>query len=55
MLTTLPGEKYGSVDVTFMRMITHQKHLVQSGRSTRSAVDIFYTLRVSKSQSENKI
>ena len=33
--------KNGSVDVTFT-----QKHLAQSGRSTRSAVDIFNTLRV---------
>ena len=30
----------------FARVITHQKHLAQSGRSTRSAVDIFNTLRV---------
>ena len=37
--------KNGSVHVTFKREITHQKHLVQSGRSTRSAVDIFKTLR----------
>ena len=28
------------------RAITHQKHLAQSGRSTRSAVDIFNALRV---------
>ena len=27
-------------------MITHQKHLAQSGRSTQSAVDIFNTLRI---------
>ena len=32
--------------MTFARAITHQKHLAQSGRSTRSAVDIFNTLRV---------
>ena len=32
--------------MTFTRAITHQKHLAQSGRSTRSAVDIFNTLRV---------
>ena len=38
--------KNGSVDVTFTRAITQQKHLSQSGRSTRSAVDIFNTLRV---------
>ena len=30
----------------FMRAIAHQKHLAQSRRSTRSAVDIFNTLRV---------
>ena len=30
----------------FTRAITHQKHLAQSGHSTRSAVDIFNTLRV---------
>ena len=46
ILTTLPSEKNGSVDVTFACAITHQKHLAQSGRSTRSAVDIFNTLRV---------
>ena len=34
------------VDVTFAREITHQKHLVQSGRSARSAVHIFNTFRV---------
>ena len=38
--------KNGSVDVTFTRAITHQKHLSQSGRSMRSAVDILNTLRV---------
>ena len=38
--------KNGSVDVTFTRAITNQKYLAQSGRSTRSAVDIFNTLRV---------
>ena len=38
--------KNGSVDVTFARSIMHQKHLVQSGCSSRSAVDIFNTLRV---------
>ena len=36
----------GSVDMTFTRGITHQKHLAQSGRSTRREVDIFNTLRV---------
>ena len=46
ILTTLPSEKNGSVDVTFAREITHQKHLAQSRRSTRSAVDIFNTLCV---------
>ena len=43
---TLPSEKNGSVYVTFARDITHQKHLAQSRRSTRSAVDIFNTLRI---------
>ena len=38
--------KKWSVDVTYARAITHQKHLAQSWRSTRSAVDIFNTLRV---------
>ena len=46
MLTILPSEKNGSVNVTFACVVMHQKHLVQSGRSTRSAVDIFNTLRV---------
>ena len=46
ILTTLLSEKNGSVDVMFARAITHQKHLAQSWRSTRSAVDIFNTLRV---------
>ena len=32
--------------MTFTRVIMHQKHLAQSGRSTWSAVDIFNTLRV---------
>ena len=32
--------------MTFAHEITHQKHLAQSGCSTRSAVDIFNTLRV---------
>ena len=34
------------VNVTFARAITHEKHLKQSGRSTRSAADIYNTLRV---------
>ena len=46
MLTTLPREKNGSVDVMLTRAITHQKHLAKSGRSTWSAVDIFNTLRL---------
>ena len=45
-IDTLPSEKNGSVDVTFARAITHQKHLAQSWGSMRSAVDIFSTLRV---------
>ena len=53
--TTLLSEKNGSVDVMFAREITHQKHLTQSRRCTRSAVDIFNTLRVfTKSQSKGK-
>ena len=44
----------GSVDMTFMRASTHQKHLAQSGRSTRSAVDIFNTLRVFTKESIRK-
>ena len=32
--------------MTFMRVITHQNQFAQSGRSTRSAVDIFNTLCV---------
>ena len=32
--------------MTFTCAITHQKHLAQSGRSTRSTVDFFNTLRV---------
>ena len=47
--------KNGSVDVTFTRAITHQKHLAQSGRSTRSAVDIsIHSAYLLKSQSEIK-
>ena len=38
--------KNGSVDVKIMRVITHQKLLVQSWHSARSAVDIFNTLYV---------
>ena len=37
---------HGLVDMTFALAITHEKHHAQSGRSTRSAVDIFNTLRV---------
>ena len=36
-------EKYGSVDVTFTQVSTHQKHHVQYGRSMWSALDIFNT------------
>ena len=39
-------KKNGSVDVTFTRAITHQKHLAQSRRNTRSAMDNFNTLRI---------
>ena len=38
--------KYGSVDVMFTCLNTHQKHRAQSGGSTQSALDIFNTLRV---------
>ena len=38
--------KNGSVDVTYMHAITHQKLLAQSWHSMCSAVDIFSTLRV---------
>ena len=47
ILTTFTQwKKNGSVDVTITRAIRHQKHLAQSGRSTRSVVDIFNTLSV---------
>ena len=39
-------KKSGSVKVMVTHAIMHQKHLAQSGRSTRSVVDIFNTLRV---------
>ena len=39
-------KKNESVDVTFTRAISRQKHLSQSRRSTRSAVNIFNTLHV---------
>ena len=40
-------KKKRSVDnITITRVITQQKHLAQSGRSKRSAVDIFNTLHV---------
>ena len=39
-------QKYASVDVTFVRASTQQMHHAQSGRSKRSALDIFNTLRV---------
>ena len=38
--------KNESVDVTFTNAITHQKHLAQFRRSTRSAVDIFNSLHI---------
>ena len=41
-INTFTREKNGSVNVTIM----HQKHLVQSGCSIRSAVNIFNTLCV---------
>ena len=39
-------QKNGSINVTIMRAIMHQKDLVQSGHSTLSAVDIFNTLSI---------
>ena len=39
-----PVKNNGPVDVTYTRAIMHQKHLAQSGHSTRSAVDIVNTL-----------
>ena len=46
VLFLYPVKKNELVDVTFTHAITHQKHIVQSGRSTQSAVDIFNTLSV---------
>ena len=59
MLTTLPSEKNGSVDVTFANAITHQKHLAQSGRSLGAVRRVQWTFSIHsayllKSQSENK-
>ena len=38
ILTTLSSEKNGSVDVTFTRASTHQKHLAQSGLIEKSII-----------------
>ena len=38
--------KNGSGDVTITRVITQQKHLAQSGRSTQSALYISNTFRL---------
>ena len=47
--------KNGSVNVTITGAITQQKHLAQSGRRTRSAVDILiHSTCLLKNQSENK-
>ena len=51
--------KNGSVDVTFARAITHQKHLAQSGRSLNAVRGVQWTFSIHsayllKSQSENK-
>ena len=59
ILTTLPSEKNGSVDVRFARTITHQKHLAQSGRSLCAVRGVQWTFSIHsayllKSQSENK-
>ena len=58
-MVTLPGENNGSVDVTFERAITHQKHLGQSGRSLGAVRGVQWTFSMHsayllKSQSENK-
>ena len=57
--TTLPSEKNGSVNVTFARAITHQKHLAQSRRSLGAVRGVQWTFSIHsayllKSQSENK-
>ena len=54
-----PVKKNGSVDVTFARAITHQKHLKQSGRSLGAVRGVQWTFSIHsayllKSQSENK-
>ena len=59
ILTTLPIEKNGSVDVTFARAITHQKHLARSGHSLGAVRGVQWTFSIHsayllKSQSENK-
>ena len=51
--------KNGSVDVTFARAITHQKHLAQSGSSLGAVHRVQWTFSIHsayllKSQSENK-
>ena len=51
--------KNGSVDVTFARATTHQKHLAQSGRSLGAVRGVQWTFSIHsayllKSQSENK-
>ena len=51
--------KNGSVDVTFARAITHQKHLVQSGRSLGAVRGVQWTFSMHsayllKSQLESK-
>ena len=51
--------KNGSVDVTFVCAITHQKHLAQSGRSLGTVRGVQWTFSIHsayllKSQSENK-
>ena len=43
-INTFTKRRNESVDVTITRTITHQKHLMQPGRCTWSAVNIFNTL-----------
>ena len=46
ILTTLPSEKNGSVNVTFVCVITHQKHLAQSGRSLGAVSRVQWTFSI---------
>ena len=57
--TQFRRDKNGSVDVTFERVITHQKYLTQSGRSSGAVRGVQWTFSMHsanllKSQSEKK-